>query len=262
MKTKKTGKVLLYFVMRLLVIAAMIMELFEKDYFGIFLCILTLILFMIPTFVDKKLNIKLPSLLETIIVLFIFSAEILGELRGFYLKIPYWDTILHTLNGFIMAGIGLAMIDILNRTPSLHFNMSSVFVALVAFCFSMTIGVLWEFFEFGMDVFTRTDMQKDTMCSVVSSTYINPNGENVAYIITDISETVINGKINGEPATITIDGYLDIGIRDTMEDLAVNCIGAALFSIFGIFYLKGRSKFALGFIPMIKNTKQEEKNEH
>lgn len=257
-KLKNTGKITLYFILRVLVILFMLFELFfERDYYGAFTCILTLILLMIPTFVDKKLNIKLPSLLESIILLFIFSAQILGELQGFYLKVPYWDTILHTLNGFIMAGIGLAMIDILNRAPSLHFNMSPLFVVLVSFCFSMTIGVLWEFFEYQADCITYTDMQKDTLVHTISSVDLNPQNENVSYVVTDINETVIKGKLNGEPAEIKLDGYLDIGIHDTMADLAVNCIGAIVFSIFGIFYLKGRNKFALNFIPTLKSDKEK-----
>lgn len=256
MKRKMTGKVIIYIILRLLVILAMVIELIERDFYGVFLCLLTLVLFMIPTFVDKRLNIKLPSLLEYIILIFIFSAEILGEIGGFYQKFPYWDTILHTLNGFIMAGIGLALIDILNRTPSLHFNMSPIFVAVVAFCFSMTIGVIWEFFEFSMDYHTQTDMQKDAVYSEISSVKLNPLGGNDPYTITDIEETIIKGKVDGKAAEITTKGYIDIGIHDTIEDLAVNCIGAVVFSIFGIFYLKGRSKLALGFIPKMKEKEE------
>lgn len=257
MAFKKTGRLTLFFTLRLLVLLSMVLEIFEKDYYGVLTCILTLVLLLIPTFVDKKLNIKLPSLLEAIILLFIFAAEILGELRGFYIKFPFWDTLLHTLNGFIMAGIGLALIDILNRTPSLHFNMAPIFVVLVSFCFSMTIGILWEFFEYGADVFTYTDMQKDTITDTISSVNINPNRENDPYAITDIKETVIKGSLNGEETEIKIDGYLDIGLHDTIADLTVNCIGAVVFSIFGIFYLKGRNKFASKFIPTLKADEEE-----
>lgn len=256
MKMKKSGKVILYWFLRILVILSMIPEFFERDYYGVFLCVLTLILFMIPVFVDKKLNIKLPSLLESIITLFIFSAEILGEIRGFYLKFPYWDTLLHTMNGFIMAGIGLSMIDILNRSPSLRFSLSPLFAALVAFCFSMTVGVLWEFFEFGADYFACSDMQKDTICHRISSVDLNPDGENFPYVISDIEKTVIHGVMNGEKTEMEIEGYLDIGLLDTMEDLAVNCIGALVFSFFGIFYLKGRSSFVQSFVPSMKETEE------
>ena len=139
----------------------MITSFIRKDFSSVFLCGLTLILFLIPFWINAKLNIDIPNVMETIIFLFIFSAEILGEINNFYGNIPYWDTILHTLNGFLCAAIGFSLIDILNNSEKFHIKLSPVFVALVAFCFSMTIGVLWEFFEFGADQIFKYDMQKD-----------------------------------------------------------------------------------------------------
>lgn len=255
MKIKVTRLALLYFVLRFIVVGIMILQFIEHDYNSAFLCILTLLLFMIPSFFEKRLKIELPSLLEKTILIFIFSAEILGEINRFYLTIPYWDTILHTLNGFVMAGIGLSMIDILNRYDSLHFKMSPTFVCLVAFCFSMTIGVLWEFFEYGMDKITLTDMQKDTCTEYISSVDLNPSGENISVIVDDIEKVSITGTVDGEKTTIELDRYMDIGLADTMNDLFVNCIGAVVYSIFGLFYLNGRGKLAKGFIPRIKKQK-------
>lgn len=257
MKSRITKKAVLYFVLRFVVIGVMVLKFVERDWFSAFLCVLTLLLFMIPSFLEKRLNIELPTLLEYIILLFIFSAEILGEINRFYLRIPYWDTILHTLNGFIMAGIGLSMIDILNRHDSLHFKMSQIFVCLVAFCFSMTVGVLWEFFEYGMDTFTHTDMQKDTYVNRIDSVDLNPSGENVPLAVEKITAVTVSGTVNGEETTLTLDSYLDVGLNDTMEDLFVNCIGALVFSFFGYFYLNGRSKFASGFIPRLKSHKED-----
>ena len=128
---------------------------------------LTLVLFMIPTFVEHRLHIDVPNTLEIIILLFIFSAEILGEIQEYYLLFSFWDTMLHTINGFLMAAIGIAMVDILNRSRKFKVRLSPAFVALVAFCFSMTVGVVWEFFEYGMDVFFHTDMP-------VSYTHLKP----------------------------------------------------------------------------------------
>lgn len=254
---KISGKLILYFVMRLLVIAVMIVSFIQKNYNNVFMCILTLILFMIPTIIDRKMNIKLPTVLECIIILFIFAAEILGEIQGFYLRFAHWDTMLHTLNGFMMAAIGFAMIDILNQSPRLHFNMSPIFVAIVAFCFSMTIGVLWEFFEYGMDVYTHTDMQKDTILTLISSVTLTGDTSNTATVIKDISRTVVEGTVNGVRTQVAIDGgYLDIGLSDTIKDLIVNCIGAVCFSIIGVLYIKGRSHFAKSFIPEMKTEEE------
>lgn len=254
-RNNKKALVAIYLLLRLSVIAIMIIQFFNKNYNDVFLCVLTLILFTIPEFVDKKLNIELPNTLEVIILLFIYSAEILGEIRGYYLSFKHWDTMLHTINGFLMAAIGFSMIDILNRTEKIKFVLSPVFVAVVAFCFSMTIGVLWEFFEFGMDTMTATDMQKDYLYTTVSTVYLNPENENVPVVIKDIKKTVIDGTVDGKNREVTIDGgYLDIGIHDTMKDLIVNFIGALTFSILGLFYIKNRGKdsFLSQFIPKRK----------
>ena len=104
-----------YLVLRVLVIIAMILQFLKGNYKNVFMCLITLILFAIPIIIDQKLNIKLPNTLEIIIFLFIFSAEILGEIQNFYGVFKHWDTILHTLNGFLCAAIGFSMIDILNR---------------------------------------------------------------------------------------------------------------------------------------------------
>ena len=173
-KGERRAMSILYIVLTFIVIAIMIGQFIIGNYENCFTCVLTLVLFLIPSFVDRRLKITLPHTLEVIIVLFIFCAEILGEIRAFYLRIPWWDTMLHTMNGFLMAGVGVSMVDIFNRSEKFKFQLSPVFVALVAFCFSMTIGVLWEFFEFSMDLFTFTDMQKDTVVSTISTVDLKP----------------------------------------------------------------------------------------
>lgn len=256
-KNPKKRVIALYIILRAFVITILVLSFMQKNYNNVFMCILTLLLFTIPTIIDRKLNISLPSVLESIILIFIFAAEILGEIHGFYLKIPYWDTLLHTMNGFVMAAIGFAMIDILNQSPRLHFNMSPIFVAFVSFCFSMTIGVLWEFFEYGMDLYTFSDMQKDSVVGVLSSIDLNSHITNTPVIVESIQKTTIDGTVDGVATQMVIDGgYLDMGLVDTMADLTVNCIGALCFSIIGILYIKGRSHFAKSFIPQLK-TKEE-----
>ncbi len=233
-------------VLLVLVVFSIVRQFFLGSYHNMFLGILTLILFSIPKVIERRLGVNIPAGLETIILIFIFSAEILGEINAFYVKIPIWDTMLHTTNGFLMAAIGFAMIDIFNRSEKFSIRMSPYFVAFVAFCFSMTIGVLWEFFEFGMDWFFRTDMQKDWILPAISSVKLNPNGENVPVKMV-IDSVVVNGQ------EWNLGGYLDVGIVDTMKDLLVNFIGAVVFSIVGILYLKqrGKGKLAASLIPQV-----------
>lgn len=257
MKTKKkrTKKMIVYLLLRIFVVASLVFQLFQHNYHNVFLCVLTLVLFMIPTFVNKRFQIELPSVLEIIIILFIFSAEILGEVRNFYGTFQHWDTLLHTINGFLMAAIGLSLVDILNQSEKVNINLSPIFVCLVAFCFSMTVGVVWEFFEWGSDRIFEQDMQKDRIVKTISSVELNPSGENVPLIIKDIKKTTIEGKVDNKAKTYVIkDGYLDVGINDTMKDLLVNCLGAMVFSIIGFFYIQNRdkSKVAKYFVPTVR----------
>ena len=97
---------------------------------------LTLGLLMLPLFIDRKLSVALPSVLETIVVLFVFAANVMGELGAFYEKIPIWDSLLHTVNGFICAGVGFGLTDILNRSERVKLSLSPMFVCLFSFCFS------------------------------------------------------------------------------------------------------------------------------
>lgn len=252
-KTNKKTSLAWYLTLRGLVIIIMVLRGLRGDWSSVFLCILTLILFTIPYIINQKLKIELPDLLEIIIFLFIFSAEILGEIQNFYGIFTHWDTILHTLNGFLCAAIGFSLIDILNNSERFHIKLSPIFVALVAFCFSMTIGVLWEFFEFGADQLLKFDMQKDEIVRSISTVNLEPEGKNIPVKVNNIEKTIIYSTENGETKETVIDGgYLDIGIIDTMKDLIVNFIGAIIFSIIGYFYIHNRDKykFAENFIPV------------
>ncbi len=238
-----------YVVLRALVILMMVLQILNGNYENVFLCILTLLLLLVPSFVQVNLKIELPTVLEITILIFIFAAEILGEIQSFYVKFPFWDDVLHTINGFLAAAIGFALIDILNRNKRAKINLSPFFVAVVAFCFSMTIGVIWEFFEFSMDTFAGLDMQKDTVVHHITSVALDDTKSNIPVTITQINDTFVNGQSLG------VGGYLDIGLIDTMKDLFVNFIGAVVFSIIGFFYIKnrGKGKFAKEFIPSLKD---------
>ena len=248
---KKSVVAAVYIVLRLLVILVMVAQFFNGNFENVFLCILTLILFLLPTIFEKSLQIDLPNALEIIILLFIFAAEILGEIRAFYTTFAYWDTMLHTINGFLCAAIGFSLVDMCNRHKRVSLSLSPVYMAIVAFCFSMTIGVLWEFFECTMDQFFLLDMQKDTVVNVISSVNLDPTGGNTPVAIKGITDVIV--VCGDEQIPLGVGGYLDIGILDTMKDLWVNFIGAVVFSILGYFYVKSRAKgwFARNFIPQV-----------
>lgn len=234
-----------YLALRLIVLAELAMSIIRGEYESAFICLLVLALFILPFFIQQNFGIQLPSVLEIIILLFIFAAEILGELECYFITYPNWDSILHTTTGFLCAATGFALIDILNRNSRIKFQLSPVYVALAAFCFSMTVGVLWEFFEFGMDEMFGLDMQKDTVVTGISSTLLDPSGSQHPQRIDRIESVEVNGQELG------VGGYLDIGLRDTMGDLFVNFVGALAFSVIGYRYLKskGEGRFVRRFVP-------------
>ena len=226
---------IIFTILRILIVVIMVRSIFIGNYEGVFTCILTLLLLLIPSFLKGALRISIPPLFESIIYLFIFSANILGELAHFYAHIPIWDTMLHTLNGFLFAAVGYSAVELLNRS-SKKIKLSPLYLTLVAFCVSMTIGVLWEFFECGMDLFFGTDMQKDFIVDTIRSTKLDPTNNQNVIVVKDIVNTTITTR-SGEVTAID-GGYLDIGILDTMKDLFVNFIGAIVFCIFGFIYEK------------------------
>lgn len=246
-----------YITLRILVIAVAVVSLLSGNIENFFLCVLSLILFLLPAFVERKLKIDLPDALEIIVLLFIFAAEILGEISSFYVRVPHWDTMLHTINGFLFAAIGFAMVDVLNRSSRVKFNLSPFYLAIMAFCFSMTVGVLWEFFEFGMDVLVGFDMQKDTIISSIASVTFDTSATNRVVTFNNITDTVILMADGTQHAfsDYGINGYVDIGIIDTMKDLIVNFIGALVFSVIGFFYVKsrGKGKIAKNLIPTLSD---------
>ena len=252
---EKCSVTMVYILLRTSVVLVMLAQIFNRNFENVFLCVLTLILFMLPSTLERKLDLDLPNTLEIIILLFIYAAEILGEIGAYYVTFPYWDTVLHTLNGFLCAAIGFSLLDILNRHNDVRFHLSPLYLAIMSFCFSMTVGVIWEFFECTMDQLFFLDMQKDTVVSAIGSIMLDPTGGNTPIVLKNITDVIVV-QADGTQTALGLGGYLDIGLLDTMEDLFVNFIGALTFSIIGYFYVRsrGKGKFAKRFIPVANNS--------
>ena len=258
---KKRNVAVVYWLLRLSVIAIMVAQFFNHNFENVFLCVLTLVLLLMPTIMERRLKIDLPNALEIIIMLFIYAAEIMGEIHAFYTTYRGWDTMLHTMNGFLCAAIGFCLVDLFDRSEKSSLSLPPKYMAIVAFCFSMTVGVLWEFFECAMDQLLLLDMQKDTVVNTISTVMLDPTGGNKPQIIRGITDVILvtdQGEIS-----LGLGGYLDIGLLDTMKDLFVNFIGAVVFSIVGYFYVKGRGKgkFAKNFIPQVLEESAEAEEE-
>lgn len=252
--------VAVYLTIRFLIVLIMVRQVLLREWNNVFLCALSLALLFIPFFLRDTLKINFPSALEIAVFVFVFAAEILGEMANFYNHIPFWDTMLHTVTGFLAASVGFGAIDLLNN-HSKRLNMTPLFVALVSFCFSMTVGVLWEFGEYTVDRVLGSDTQKDRIVTNISSVALNPTGANKEVKINGIAYTIVYDKDGNELGRIE-GGYLDIGLIDTMKDMWVNLIGAVVFSVLGFLYIHQRDKykFAEKFIitPIDENSVNSE----
>lgn len=210
---------------------------------------LCLLLFLAPPLVEKSFSLQLPAALEISAYLFVFCAGVLGEIGDFYERFPAWDAMLHAANGFLFAGFGFCLFSLFEKKRRVRTLPSPAYQSFTAFCFSMTVGVLWEIFEFAADIFLHTDMQKDSYRTGIHSVLLPSEGGGIVHIedITRIEIKTANGT------SFTLPAYLDVGLADTVKDLVVNLLGATVFCIIGYIYLKRRRvALAAQFIPRVR----------
>ncbi len=233
-----------------ILLTALVLSAISGNFSTVFFSALTFLLLLAPFVLELLLKIEFPATLEIIILFFIFGSAFLGEAISFYVQFPLWDSILHTVNGFLCAAIGFSLADVLNKRKK-KIILSPLFLAVVAFCFSMTVGVLWEFFEFFMDSVLHTDMQKDFLITAIRTVTLDDTKQNIVIAIENIARADLFDKDGN--LLVSLRGFLDVGLLDTMKDMILNFIGALVFSIIGYIYVyqKGKGNFAKQFIPTV-----------
>lgn len=236
-KKSRVLKIITFFLTRFIFIGSFIISIFNGDYLTAFQCLTALAVFALKDLIYHRFDIEFPRGFEIAIIIFVFASVFFGEMNDYFAKVPFWDKALHTTSGFLIAAIGFSLIDLLNKNKRTLVHLSPFFEATFAFCFSMTMLVLWEFFEFGVDYFFLEDMQADYFVTQFSSkiAYGTLKGTH----ITDISKVIIE---YGGGKELVLDAYIDIGNKDTMIDLIVGACGALVFSLIGFFALRRSSK--------------------
>lgn len=176
----------------------------KSDYILMFIqCVLGMVVMLLPGWLEKKWSIEIPSRMMVFYALFLYGAVYLGEVQSFYYKVKHWDVILHGFSGFMLGCLAFSFVTLLNKTERIHvyMHLSPVFVAIFTFCFSVTLGVVWEIYEYTFDGLLGLNMQKFMMAD----------------------GTVLTGHA---------------ALQDTMKDMVVNCIGAGVASVMGYTSLK------------------------
>lgn len=181
----------------------------KSDYVLMLLqCMLGIFAMLLPELLKHKFKISIPSLMIIIFAIFLICAIYLGEVHSFYYLIPHWDTMLHIFSGAALTAVGFSIIGILNKSETVPVSLSPIFIAIFAFCFSMSLAGLWEIYEFLADSILGTNMQKFALES----------------------------------------GELLVGheaIVDTMKDMIVAAIGSIVMTVVGYVSIKNKKQNSL-----------------
>ena len=201
--------------MRVVVIFYLIIGIIKWNTTTVVAALLSLVLMTITSYLKKKLN--LDKKLELLIYIFIITTEVLGQIYHFYTRVPIFDIIIHTYSSFVISYIALIIIK--------KHKLPKIITILFIFSFAMMCESIWEIFEFGTDHLLKTDMQKDTIINEITSYYLSEDKDTPTTMVVD------NVVVNNISFTDKYNGYLDIGLYDTISDMSCALLGALIFII-------------------------------
>ena len=201
--------------MRVVVIFYLIIGIIKWNTTTLLAALLSLVLMTIISYLKKKLN--LDKKLELLIYIFIITTEVLGQIYHFYTRVPIFDIIIHTYSSFVISYIALIIIK--------KHKLPKIITILFIFSFAMMCESIWEIFEFSTDRLLKTDMQKDTIINEITSCYLSEDKDTPTTMVVD------NVVVNNISFTDKYNGYLDIGLYDTISDMSCALVGALIFII-------------------------------
>ncbi|MFT4326908.1 MAG: hypothetical protein ACMXYK_05385 [Candidatus Woesearchaeota archaeon] len=174
-KTPKEKVSSLYFtisnVFRVLLIIALVIEVFNGRWMLFFVTLLALFLSCFPYFFEKRYRMHIPPEIHAFIVIFIYASIYLGEVHDFYYRFWWWDSVLHAVSGFVLGIIGFGILYALFKGKKLSAKPGTI--VFLSFCFALAMGTIWEIFEFAMDTFFGLNMQKVHIGTGVTDTMID-----------------------------------------------------------------------------------------
>jgi uncharacterized membrane protein YjdF len=160
---KKSIQRRLSFAIKTVLIIETVIAVWEEQWLTAAITIGIILITLIPLIMKKKFSLYIPQEFELLAITFIFASLFLGEVHEYYTRFWWWDIALHTGSGLLLGILGFLLVYILNESDEIDLHMNPGFVAFFAFLFAVGIGVLWEIFEFSMDSFFGTNMQKEML---------------------------------------------------------------------------------------------------
>lgn len=229
-KAEKRIRIILLCILEAFTVTTVILLFIFKGYTRLPLAIGTLFLLFAPMLIERifKCKLVLPLYIYT---LFYAIGPMLGQTYNLYYLTNWWDKLLHISGGVLFAVCGVYICKKLLKT---HHNQL-ILTAVFALCFSMAISMAWEFVEFSADMLLNTDMQDDTIVSKINSYSF---GKAIGEVgrLDNVHSVTINGK------ALPFEGYLDIGLIDTMADMILETLGAVVLVLV---YIVDKGKHSL-----------------
>ncbi|MGM9665270.1 MAG: hypothetical protein ACI3XX_01885 [Eubacteriales bacterium] len=186
----------------------------------IFQCVLGMVVINLPNILTKKLKWHIPTLFYVLYMLFLYLSIFVGEVAKFYYKVHLWDDLLHLSSSMMLAMLGFSLVDILNEKNT-YVKLSPFFVSLFACTFSLSMGAIWEIFEFTFDHFLGFNMQK--------------------YAVESSDGVTILSDLVGHAA-----------LSDTMTDIIIDFTGAVVISVIGYISVKRKKNWLNAFLLKTK----------
>ena len=147
-------------VLQVIMAVELLLVLREGQWINAFLIVTIMAVALLPAVLGRRFRVYVPPEFQVLAVVFVFAALFLGEIHSYYARFWWWDIALHTSSGLLMGILGFLLVYVLNESENIAIHMRPRFVALFAFLFAVTVGTLWEIFEFAMDQIVGTHMQK------------------------------------------------------------------------------------------------------
>ena len=234
-KKEKIGRTVLWVGLETFAIVSLICMAVDGNVMKVLMSIFTILLLMLPFVASKLFHFEMNTVFFVFCELYAIG-PMLGHVYNLYYHTTWWDDILHTAGGVVFAIFGVYLAEFISKDKEPSLLMKAIF----ALCFSMAISVAWEFIEYGCDQIFGTDMQNDTVVSFIHSYLLGGEMAQTGNI-DGITEVLVNGQSLG------VNGYLDIGLHDSMRDMLVETLGAVVFTVI---YLLDKDRH-----PIIRSTK-------
>ncbi|MCK9537044.1 MAG: hypothetical protein M0R05_05650 [Bacilli bacterium] len=177
----------------------------ESRYFMIaFYSLLLLGSSFLPSIIERNWKIDIPEFMEILFIIFCIGSLLIGEIIGVYRMNSWWDGLMHTLSGSLIAIFVFSLLRMINDSEKNTRKISPLFLVFLVFCIATTVGVIWEIIEFLADTFTGSNMQR-YFNDVAGEPFIGQNA---------LKDTMLDFILNAIGAlVICIIGYIDLKIK-------------------------------------------------